>query len=204
MGQIRYLQLIALLNKVRNGVINKDGDTYLKAGMKFIFSATNALAFKRGGLIVFVTNVGSAGGDVKIVTTDSGLVKGTELVDFVAGGTVVVGDGGVITVTLIKGMPVVLYPKLEFSKVVLSTKVNALGGSAVASGTAAGSTGSSGTGSGNSGSGTVAIGVAGGSTGTGGISTSTAKSLASRRGGENVLWRGILGLGVAFGVGFLV
>jgi alpha-amylase len=179
---------IATINKVRNGVVNKDGDGYVKGGMTFLFSAGNAVAFKRGGVLVFVTNVGSSGADVTIVTSDSGFTKGTEMVDFIAGGSVIVADGGVITVVLKKGMPVVLYPKTEAANVVLSTKVVALeGNSTVANGTSGGAVSGSGTATAAAGSG-----------------TSTAKSLATRLTGEKgILQQAFMGLGVAFGAGYL-
>ncbi len=182
---------IATINKIRNGVVNKDGDKFLKAGMKFLFSAGNALAFKRGELIVFVTNGGSSSADVTVVTSDSGFVKGTEMVDFIAGGSVIVGDAGVITVILKKGMPVVLYPKTEATKVVLSTKVVPLGGSsAVANGTSGGDVGVSGT--------ATAAAVSGSST------AKSAKSQAIRFSAEKgFMWPAFLGLGVAFGAGYL-
>ena len=186
---------IATINKIRNGVVNKDGDKFLKAGMKFLFSAGNALAFKRGELIVFVTNGGSSSADVTVVTSDSGFVKGTEMVDFIAGGSVIVGDAGVITIILKKGMPVVLYPKTEATKVVLSTKVGSLGGSsAVANGTSGGDVGVSGTASGTA----TAAAVSGSST------AKSAKSQAIRFSAEKgFMWPAFLGLGVAFGAGYL-
>jgi len=181
---------VALLNKARNGVINKDGDAFLTQRMTFLYTAGNALAFKRGSMVVFVTNVGSSGADLTIVTSDSGFPHGTEMVDFVAGGTVTVGAGGAITVTLSKGMPVVLYPKTDFAQVVLTTTVNALAGeSTVANGT------DSGTDSG------TATGTA--ATATGSKATSTAKSLAIRiRAQKGLIWTGVMALGVAFGAGY--
>jgi len=114
---------LGTLNKLRNGVINKDEDSFLKGGMKFVYSAGNALTFKRGNVIVFTTNVGSSGVDIVVVTQDTGLSKGTEMIDGLSNSTVTVGDGGVMTVTLSHGLPMVFYPKADYSKVVLSNKV---------------------------------------------------------------------------------
>jgi alpha-amylase len=137
---------ISILNKLRNGVINKDADAFLKGGMNFLYSGGNALAFKRGPVIVFVTNAGSNGADVTVVTTDTGLSSGTELIDALSNSTVSVGTGGVVSVTLKKGMPMAFYPKADWANVALTTKVDAVSGSSptpIASATPSGTSKSS-------------------------------------------------------------
>jgi len=114
---------LGTLNKLRNGVINKDGDNFLKGGMKFLYSAGNALVFKRGDIIVFTSNVGTNGANVQVVTQDTGLSKDTEMIDGLSNSTVTVGDGGVMTVIISHGMPMVFYPKTEYIKIVPSTKL---------------------------------------------------------------------------------
>jgi alpha-amylase len=114
---------LGTLNKFRNGVINKDGDTFLTGAMKFLFTAGNALAFMRGEVLVFLTNVGSQGVNVAITTSDTGFPSGTEMVDVLSNSTVTVGPGGILTVTLTHGQPMVLYPKNGLNQLVMSTKL---------------------------------------------------------------------------------
>jgi len=171
------------LNKFRNGIINKDGDAFLKGGMKFLYSAGNALVFKRGNIIVFTTNVGFNGTDVVVVTSDTSLTAGTEMIDGLSNSTVTVGNGGAMTVTLSHGMPMVFYPKTDYSEVVPSTKLTATQTNSTTSSSATASNSS--TGSSNTGS--------------------TAKSQAQRRGSDSFLQdMGIFGLWIAFALGVVL
>jgi alpha-amylase len=117
---------LGILNKFRNGVINKDGDAFLKGGMKFLYSAGNVLVFKRGDIIVFTTNVGSNGAPVTVTTADIGFASGTTMIDGLSNSTVTVGNGGIMRVTLTHGMPMVFYPQNEYNSVVLSTKLTTI------------------------------------------------------------------------------
>jgi alpha-amylase len=117
---------VGTLNKFRNGVINKDGDIYLKGGMLFVYSAGNAVVFQRGPVLVFLTNGGSEAANFQIETEKTNYEQGTVLTEIVSGGNVTVGSQGVVSVTITKGMPQVYYPASEYVSVTTTTMVTPL------------------------------------------------------------------------------
>jgi hypothetical protein len=172
---------LGTLNRVRNGVINKDGDTFLKGGMQFLYSGGNAVSFKRGNIVVFVTNAGSTGANVNVVTTNTGFVSGTVLIDALSNSTVTVGTGGILSVTLSKGMPMVFYPKSDWSNVELSTKVDSLEGSTPSP---------------------VASSAPSGTTNGSSKSSTSSKSIATKVMGGGILqWKMLIGVGVGVVIG---
>jgi alpha-amylase len=169
---------LATLNKFRNGVINKDGDAFLKGGMKFIYIAGNALVFQRGSMIVVLSNAGSDAANLQIVTENTEMSQGTVLTELLSGGNVTVGNDGVVSATITKGMPMVFYPAAEFTSVVPTTMVNAYTATTPTASSVPSSSSNNGT---------------------------TKKSLASGRvGSETTLWGVLISMGFAFAAGLIM